>query len=908
MQFNRLRLTNWKCYEEEDLSFDTGITVVHGVNGAGKSTLLEACYFALYGTDALPSGKSREDSITSGKTELEVELWFTHARTKYRIYRRISDPDSSEYVYAEVELETPDDIYEKEGDVQEIIQGIVRMDATAFLNCSYVRQGDITRLIHSSPSDRQNIIDRLLQLGKLKTYRERMDFSLRGARKARESKRTELQKVEQDIEELEDLDLKAQLAQVNEELDEVNDLVEEIDNDLEDAKAKRDDVQDQLEEFEDKRDELDEVSSELEETRTKLEAAEEKVSVREDDLDDAESELENARSAVQNAMADADVSVGGTFDEPVEPAEIDRTALQEAIDELEEEITEYVDTVARLESTIEAMNLDKDTFQRRATDLETQAEELEAEAEKLTRRAADQRDSDLAEKKTEVSDLEEDIQTARTRFTEDDVPDEVEYGDADVYAERIDSQLTEAQQEQTGIKKDIENLTEQIAHAESLIDEGRCPECGQEVDEAPAVTQLEDRREEKNALEDELAAVEETIDSLKTDKALAEELQQAEADVDKYEHKKESATQRIEEIEGNVERLEQDAEAKREEANAKRREAERWQGRADRLESERGILNTELEDVQEEQTEAVTAQDDLIRLDELIDDYVDAYEEQETAEELLSGARETMETHEGRVDALSEREKNLEEAIDDERVEMLEQTISEAKDEIDRLTRKREMKTDERDELNTKKGKITSKLDNLEDEREAAAELRRKEETLADAVSQLEEVDQMYGGLRETLREANVSYLEQLLNDIFGLIYENDAYAYIELNRNYEITVHEKGGETLDPDELSGGEQALFNLALRCAIYQLLAEGIDGEAPLPPLILDEPTVHLDETHIGRINDLAERMRQLGVEQTIVVSHSKEIVDSADERIEVTQDASTNRSQATVESADLLSGI
>lgn len=166
----------------------------------------------------------------------------------------------------------------------------------------------------------------------------------------------------------------------------------------------------------------------------------------------------------------------------------------------------------------------------------------------------------------------------------------------------------------------------------------------------------------------------------------------------------------------------------------------------------------------------------------------------------------------------------------------------------------------------------------------------------------------MYGGLRETLREANVSYLEQLLNNIFGLIYENDAYAYIELDRTYEITVREKSGETLDPDELSGGEQALFNLAFRCAIYQLLAEGIDGKAPLPPLILDEPTVHLDETHVGRLNELVERMRQLGVDQTIVVTHSREIVDSADERIAVSQDPSTNRSRAEVEGTDLLAGL
>ncbi|MDX1745154.1 MAG: chromosome segregation protein, partial [Halobacteriales archaeon] len=117
----------------------------------------------------------------------------------------------------------------------------------------------------------------------------------------------------------------------------------------------------------------------------------------------------------------------------------------------------------------------------------------------------------------------------------------------------------------------------------------------------------------------------------------------------------------------------------------------------------------------------------------------------------------------------------------------------------------------------------------------------------------------------------------------------------IELSPAYELTVYQKDGEPLEPDQLSGGERALFNLSLRSAIYRLLAEGIDGAAPMPPLILDEPTVFLDGGHVSRLVDLVESMRDLGVEQIILVSHDDELVGAADDLLTVEKDPTTNRS-------------
>jgi exonuclease SbcC len=88
-------------------------------------------------------------------------------------------------------------------------------------------------------------------------------------------------------------------------------------------------------------------------------------------------------------------------------------------------------------------------------------------------------------------------------------------------------------------------------------------------------------------------------------------------------------------------------------------------------------------------------------------------------------------------------------------------------------------------------------------------------------------------------------------------------------------------------------------------VYRLLAEGIDGAAPMPPLILDEPTVFLDSGHVSRLVDLVEEMRSLGVAQIVIVSHDDELVGAADDLVTVEKDATTNRSSVERESADAL---
>jgi hypothetical protein len=170
VRFTRVSLRNFKCYEDADVHLDPGVTVIHGLNGSGKSSLLEACFFALYGATALD--KTLEEIVTIGADEAEIDLWFTHAGDDYHVYRRVrntgeraSTPDCT--------LETPSGTIDGVTDVEDHVTGLLRMDAEAFVNCAYVRQGEVNKLINASASTRQAMLDDLLQLGKLEDYRQR---------------------------------------------------------------------------------------------------------------------------------------------------------------------------------------------------------------------------------------------------------------------------------------------------------------------------------------------------------------------------------------------------------------------------------------------------------------------------------------------------------------------------------------------------------------------------------------------------------------------------------------------------------------------------------------------------------------------------------------------------------------
>ncbi|AKB79618.1 DNA double-strand break repair Rad50 ATPase [Methanosarcina horonobensis HB-1 = JCM 15518] len=248
----------------------------------------------------------------------------------------------------------------------------------------------------------------------------------------------------------------------------------------------------------------------------------------------------------------------------------------------------------------------------------------------------------------------------------------------------------------------------------------------------------------------------------------------------------------------------------------------------------------------------------------------------------------------------SDRIRQLQEKLEGNRLAELQQKRVQFEEAHANITEKTREVTAEKDTFLKEIGMIENSLKRLRELKEELRALENKRLYLEAVYNNADELENTYLRVRADMRARNIGALSILLNEMFGFMYTNNAYSHIELDPEYNLTVYRKDGTPLEPKLLSGGERAIFNLVLRCAIYRLLALGFGGDKPdgLPPMILDEPTVFLDRGHVRQLLKLIDMMRSIGVGQIIVVSHDESLIDSADHVFQVEKDPITNMSSIT----------
>ena len=889
MKFQRVALENFKCYADADLSLNAGVTVVHGVNGSGKSSLLEACFFALYGSAAIDG--TRDSVIRTGEDETVVELWFRHAGGEYHVERSLKD--YGDRVSHDSLLEGPDDEqYEGATAVDGAIADLLRMDAEAFVNCAYVQQGEVNKLIHATPTERQDMLDDLLQLGKLEEYRERASDARLGVNDVLTEVRGTLSNYEEQVEAKEAKDLHERLNALESDRNETTAEIERLEEQVETAKVTRDDAQSVLDEHEEKREELEAIEDDVEELQAKISETErerdelkERIARRRAAADDHEAAVSEHLDA-SSLDADAVRTDDGTVDVDAVDAEVAELEgrvedLQDRINELSVEIGSKTDEAERLEE--------------RAEELAAEADAKRAEAESLAE-DVEAAEAELADRESKVDALEDDVADEMAAF--EDAP--VEFGDAADLLEERTAERDDLREERDELRAEVESLRDRIDEGERLLEEGKCPECGQSVAGSPHVDSLDEDRErlaeKEAALEDRREDVRAAQERIET----AEALRDAEREVKSLRERRENVEQLLAEKESAVAEKRERRESLLDEATERESGAEEKQAGADAARDAADDLRGDLGEANGEKTAAKDRIETLEALVEASQALADAREDVERLREERANLAESNEERREWLAEKRERKTELEAAVDESVVEEARGEKERAETYIEKAEAELATLREQRDGIQNDIGEVRGEIKELEDlreQRDAAAERVAALESLYDETQELQE---MYGELRAELRQQNVETLERMLNDMFDLVYQNDSYSHIELSGEYELTVFQKDGETLDPDQLSGGERALFNLSIRSAIYRLLAEGVEGIAPMPPLILDEPTVFLDAGHVTQLLTLVEEMRdEYGVEQILVVSHDEELVGAADELVHVRKDSTTNRSTVEV---------
>ncbi|APX95788.1 DNA double-strand break repair ATPase Rad50 [Natronorubrum daqingense] len=912
MKVDRIRLLNFKCYGDADLELDRGVTVVHGVNGSGKSTLLEGVFFALYGSKAL-ADRTLDDVITTGEEESEIELWFTHDGRAYHVERHLK-LRGDRATTTKCVLETPTESIEGARDVRREVTTLLRMDAEAFVNCAYVRQGEVNKLIHASPSDRQDMIDDLLQLGALEEYRERASDARLGVKTVLDGQREVLENVRQQVEEKEDGDLHDRLNALESRNAELTKELDNYETQREQARETFETANDVLERHAETREEIEELDEEIDDFRSKISETERQREDAHEEIrekSDRREELDDEREAL---LSDVDLDVdrnvnsddGDDGDDTEDADGSTLEAVESRTETLEDRDDELRDDLEDVRVEITETNSDIERLRDDASDLESQAETAREDAEDLASKLETDKDA-IEEREEKLDELDGKIETERERFSEPETatpPQSVSdsdglsiaLGDAEAALEALEADREDLTDKIGDITADIRTIENAIEEGETLLEEGKCPECGQSVEDSPHVDVLSEKR-------DELAERRETLEERETEREALDEriervesLREAERQVDRLEENRDNIARLLEEKRETISDRREQREQLRADAEEYEADAEDKRERADELEESVDSLRGDLGEINGERSEI---REMLERLSRVVDVETERSELASGIETLRERRDDWQTMNDERRETLSgkrERKRDLESEFDDERVETARQDKRDAEDYLEKVDAKLEDLREARTEVQNEIGAVERELEELEELRDRVKAVEARCERLQSLYDEAETLQATYADLRAELRQHNVETLDRLLNETFELVYQNDSYAGIDLDGEYRLTVYQKDGEALEPEQLSGGERALFNLSLRCAIYRLLAEGVEGAAPMPPLILDEPTVFLDSGHITQLVSLVESMREHGVEQIVVVSHDEELVGAADSLVRVRKDATSNRSR------------
>ncbi|MGE0433054.1 MAG: AAA family ATPase [Planctomycetota bacterium] len=187
MRIERIRLVDFLCHRETEVDLSgLSLFAITGPTGAGKTALTDAIVCALYGV--VPRVGSRagvKEFIRHGATEaqVEVDLLLPDGRC-FRAARTLREKVGARARLVELDPVTRAEVRTVTAKVREVaseVEKLIGLDYATFVTSVLLPQGQFNEFLASEPRDRQEILERLLNLGYLDRLRERAAWQERSA-------------------------------------------------------------------------------------------------------------------------------------------------------------------------------------------------------------------------------------------------------------------------------------------------------------------------------------------------------------------------------------------------------------------------------------------------------------------------------------------------------------------------------------------------------------------------------------------------------------------------------------------------------------------------------------------------------------------------------------------------------
>ncbi len=921
MIIEQVRLRNIKSYDDTTIDFASGNNIIIGENGAGKSTILEGILYGLFG---LFPGRTNANLVRRGKTNGQITIQFKSNGASYEVHRELNLSTSGSVSPSATlhQIGKPTLIAEKQSGVTTEIEDILGIDRDTFNNLILIKQGEIPEIAELPPHKRKKLFDKLLgldvyeecwsnlgdviaehrfQSGQMEKERDTLQEIITELPAAKKQLKTFL---DEQVELTNEYDsISTTLQSITEEKSQLDQLEKEITE----LSANKTTIAENLEEDENLVNQtLSDIQKRWEDPLpkevTKLESLFNSVKAQfkttQEDLTTARKQVK-ALQTLQTQLTGATEVLERTKHEYGEKEEQVGTLREELLDDasflrkkpenewqtlLQQRLAKARAVRKQHQKAHETLQQKMQTYKSTKDQLETakkQHSKQKSELEKLI----DRRTKQLGPNWMELATLDErviseNLKTATQSFN------------------RMKKQKEKIERQYTKLETQFYSIKEDIQQAKKM--EGVCPLCQQKVTEAHltrVIAQLEEKQA-KLSIEVEAASREREV--------IQKKYNLDEAELNKNRQTKEScslAKQALEELQ-TIQSDEKQA----------TKDIKRLQQKFKRLETLPQKVKKSGKELETHQKELESFQ----QLDKQLGQYLQA-------EQGLDDVGKRMTAHSQQVQELSVQ-------FDEEQFKLAqehEQTLDAKRDQLvfvrghfrslikqvkrrnknrNRLTKvskqleQASAKYDEdhhskinsqHEGLTRQFGEINASLRKLSDEQipqqtKLVDDLEKKDSKFQELNSQLERADgqrqileqlrKFFRDIQPPLRRRHVSRVSSQATRLFIGLIDSGEYDNLRINENYDILVSRYGQEE-EINNLSGGEQVLASLAIRLAFAQ-------AQTTQDLLLLDEPTVHLDETRKRELISVFERTRP--TRQLITVTHEPEFDSAADQVIRVSK--------------------